>query len=54
MKSVTLFRDPVPNGQSYPIGLEAIGSVVPDQRLAMYFISLATWIRQAYPPVILS
>lgn len=49
MKSFTAYRDHLPKGQSYPIGLSSINSMVPDKCLAVYFISTATWVRQVYP-----
>src|SRR4029077_9050797 len=49
MSATTVFRDKLGAGISFPLGREALARPFSAEVVAVYFISTATWLRQAVP-----
>jgi hypothetical protein len=49
MSATTVFKDKLGAGISFPIGGEALAEHLGAEIVAVYFISTATWLRQAAP-----
>jgi len=48
--SLTAFRDALPAGSSFPVGLERLVPLLSGREFAAYFVATATWAHQAFPP----
>jgi hypothetical protein len=49
MSAATVFRDQLGAGISFPLGREVLAEHLGEEVVAVYFISTATWLRQAVP-----
>ena len=48
--SLTAFRDALPAGSSFPVGLERLVPLLSGREFAAYFVATATRAHQAFPP----